>query len=172
VVEPIELNKSWNEEHSFCEQPNIKHETKKQHTNEKGEWIMKKLINFFKDEEGATMVEYGLLVALIAVVCIAGLLILGPKINTLFTDVAGAIPDVPAGSWKRGNELSGVHRDNQKNRIGQAVITKLIRDQQGGILAEYGLLATLIAVACVIAVTALGASLLAIYTSGDLLRAF
>ena len=27
---------------------------------------MKKLINFFKDEEGATMVEYGLLVALIA----------------------------------------------------------------------------------------------------------
>ena len=33
---------------------------------------MKKLINFFKDEEGATMVEYGLMVALIAVVCIAG----------------------------------------------------------------------------------------------------
>ena len=32
---------------------------------------MKKLINFFKDEEGATMVEYGLMVALIAVVCIA-----------------------------------------------------------------------------------------------------
>ena len=33
--------------------------------------MIKKLINFFKDEEGATMVEYGLMVALIAVVCIA-----------------------------------------------------------------------------------------------------
>ena len=31
---------------------------------------MKKLINFFKDEEGATMVEYGLLVALIAAVIV------------------------------------------------------------------------------------------------------
>ena len=30
--------------------------------------MIKKLINFFKDEEGATMVEYDLLVALIAVV--------------------------------------------------------------------------------------------------------
>ncbi len=36
---------------------------------------MKKLINFFKDEEGATMVEYGLMVALIAVVCIAAVTI-------------------------------------------------------------------------------------------------
>ena len=35
--------------------------------------MIKKLINFFKDEEGATMVEYGLMVALIAVVCIAAL---------------------------------------------------------------------------------------------------
>ena len=31
---------------------------------------MKKLMNFFKDEDGATMVEYGLMVALIAIVCI------------------------------------------------------------------------------------------------------
>ena len=31
---------------------------------------MKKLINFFKDEEGATMVEYGIMVALIAAVCV------------------------------------------------------------------------------------------------------
>ena len=29
---------------------------------------MKKLVNFFKDESGAAVVEYGLLVALIAVV--------------------------------------------------------------------------------------------------------
>ena len=39
--------------------------------------MIKKLINFFKDEEGATMVEYGLMVALIAVVCIGAVTILG-----------------------------------------------------------------------------------------------
>ena len=33
--------------------------------------MIKKLINFFKDEEGATMVEYALMVALIAVALIA-----------------------------------------------------------------------------------------------------
>ena len=31
---------------------------------------MEKMRNFFKDESGATMVEYGLMVALIAVACI------------------------------------------------------------------------------------------------------
>ena len=33
---------------------------------------MEKLIRFFKDEEGATAVEYGLIVALIAAVIVAG----------------------------------------------------------------------------------------------------
>ena len=45
---------------------------------------MKKLINFFKDEEGATMVEYGLMVALIAVVCIGAVTLLGTTLNTKF----------------------------------------------------------------------------------------
>ena len=53
---------------------------------------MKKLINFFKDEEGASMVEYGLLVALIAVVAMAGTKTLGEPLNTKFTDVAGKMP--------------------------------------------------------------------------------
>jgi pilus assembly protein Flp/PilA len=52
---------------------------------------MKKLINFFKDEEGATMVEYGLMVALIAVVCIAGATLIGTSVNTKFTEVSTAV---------------------------------------------------------------------------------
>lgn len=48
---------------------------------------MKKLMNFFKDEEGATMVEYALMVALIAVVCIGAVQILGTNTNTTFTSV-------------------------------------------------------------------------------------
>lgn len=43
-------------------------------------------------DEGASMVEYGLLVALIAVVAIVGVALLGPKLSDLFTDVANTIP--------------------------------------------------------------------------------
>jgi pilus assembly protein Flp/PilA len=42
-------------------------------------------------EIGATMVEYGLLVALIAVVVIAALLVLGPAIAGLFNNVADSL---------------------------------------------------------------------------------
>ena len=49
---------------------------------------MKKLFGFLKDENGQGMVEYGLIIGLIAIVVIAGLLILGPKIRDLFTSVA------------------------------------------------------------------------------------
>jgi|1185.fasta_scaffold38193_1 pilus assembly protein Flp/PilA len=44
-----------------------------------------------RDERGATMIEYGLLVALIAVVVVPALLILGPAIVALFTGVAGSL---------------------------------------------------------------------------------
>ena len=44
-----------------------------------------------RKDKGATMVEYGLLVALIAVVVIAALLILGPAIAGLFTKVSGSL---------------------------------------------------------------------------------
>ena len=40
---------------------------------------MKKLINFFKDDEGATMPEYALMIALIAIVCIVAVTPLGTE---------------------------------------------------------------------------------------------
>jgi pilus assembly protein Flp/PilA len=42
-------------------------------------------------EEGQTMAEYGLLIALIAVVVMGAVLILGNKINDAFTQISGAI---------------------------------------------------------------------------------
>ena len=54
---------------------------------------MKELMKFLKDEEGASMVEYALLVALIAVVVIAALLILGPRIADLFNVVSNALDE-------------------------------------------------------------------------------
>lgn len=45
-----------------------------------------------RKKEGQAMVEYGLIVALIAVVVIAALVILGPRIRDLFQGVADELP--------------------------------------------------------------------------------
>ena len=39
---------------------------------------------FFKDESGQGMVEYGLIIALIAIIAIGGLTALGPKVKEIF----------------------------------------------------------------------------------------
>ena len=48
---------------------------------------MRKMLDFLKDENGQGMVEYGLIIALIAIVVIAALTILGPKIAQMFNKV-------------------------------------------------------------------------------------
>ncbi len=48
---------------------------------------MKKLMRFFKEEDGATAVEYAVMVALIAAVVIIGAGILGTTINSKFTSM-------------------------------------------------------------------------------------
>jgi pilus assembly protein Flp/PilA len=45
---------------------------------------MERIRNFFKDESGAAAVEYGLLVALIAVVIIGAVTALGTQVQTTF----------------------------------------------------------------------------------------
>jgi pilus assembly protein Flp/PilA len=54
---------------------------------------------FVKEEEGATMVEYGLMIALIAVVCVAVIAALGGKIGTAFQtadkEIGDATPATP-----------------------------------------------------------------------------
>jgi pilus assembly protein Flp/PilA len=45
-----------------------------------------------RDDSGATAVEYGLLVGLIAVVIIGAVTLLGGKLNTLFGDVNSNLP--------------------------------------------------------------------------------
>ena len=41
-----------------------------------------------EDEEGQTLVEYGLLLALIAIIVIVALLFLGPLVSNIFSNVA------------------------------------------------------------------------------------
>ena len=46
---------------------------------------------FIRDEEGATMVEYGLMLALIAVVCILAVTLVGNETNNTFANVGGEL---------------------------------------------------------------------------------
>ena len=53
---------------------------------------MKKiLINFFKDEDGVTAIEYGLIAALIAVVIITAVTLVGTSLENTFNYIGGQI---------------------------------------------------------------------------------
>lgn len=52
---------------------------------------MKSILNFVRNDEGAALAEYGLLIALIAVICVAGVTALGLAINGTLTGAAGSI---------------------------------------------------------------------------------
>jgi pilus assembly protein Flp/PilA len=53
-----------------------------------GENIMTNLMKrFFREDDGATAIEYGLIAALIAVAIVAVLLALGPQLQAVFTKV-------------------------------------------------------------------------------------
>lgn len=43
------------------------------------------------NEEGASLAEYGLLIALIAVVCVTAVTLLGTRISTVLTDAANSL---------------------------------------------------------------------------------
>ena len=58
---------------------------------------MRTLMNRLRsDEEGAALIEYGMLVGLIAVVCVVAIQLLGTQMNTVFTNLttllAGFLP--------------------------------------------------------------------------------
>lgn len=53
--------------------------------------MIKTFKSMIRDEEGATMVEYGLMLALIAVVCIVAVKLIGTNLSTLFNTVAGSL---------------------------------------------------------------------------------
>lgn len=52
---------------------------------------MKTMIRFFKNEDGATAIEYGLIAALISVAAIGAMGALGTSLTTLFTSVSTSL---------------------------------------------------------------------------------
>jgi pilus assembly protein Flp/PilA len=59
---------------------------------------MKKLIEFFKEQNGATAAEYALMVSLIAMVIIAAVTLLGTSLNQLFQTAASSVVSAGSGS--------------------------------------------------------------------------
>lgn len=49
------------------------------------------LTRFFKDESGATAIEYGLIAALVAVAVITALTLLGSSLSDMFDQVANTV---------------------------------------------------------------------------------
>ena len=47
--------------------------------------------SFVHDEEGQDLVEYAMLVALIALVCVIGVTAAGTSVNAIFTSIGGKI---------------------------------------------------------------------------------
>ncbi len=55
------------------------------------ETYMQKFLSFLRDEEGASAIEYALLVALIALAITAGATTLGTKIGAMFNNAAAQL---------------------------------------------------------------------------------
>ncbi len=49
------------------------------------------ITSLMRREDGATMVEYGLMVSLIAVVALAAVTLLGGSVSAIFCDIAGSL---------------------------------------------------------------------------------
>ena len=49
------------------------------------------LVTRLKADDGATMVEYGLMLALIAIVCLVSVTLIGTNANAMFNTIAGSI---------------------------------------------------------------------------------
>ncbi|MEN8135424.1 MAG: Flp family type IVb pilin [Thermodesulfobacteriota bacterium] len=54
--------------------------------------------NFIKDEEGATAVEYGVLIALVIAACVVIIGTLGGRIDAAFNEVDSALVDQGVGT--------------------------------------------------------------------------
>ena len=54
--------------------------------------IVKRAKSFLKSEDGPTATEYAVMLALIIIVAMAGITLLGAKVNTVFTNVETGLP--------------------------------------------------------------------------------
>jgi pilus assembly protein Flp/PilA len=58
-------------------------------------YVSAKIRKIVKSEEGVSIVEYSLLLALITLACVAGMTALGTSFNSFFQDVSGLVDGTP-----------------------------------------------------------------------------
>ncbi len=54
--------------------------------------VQRRMLGFLDDEAGTTLVEYGMLVMLVALLCIAALKILGSKVSSSYQQADALLP--------------------------------------------------------------------------------
>ena len=57
-------------------------------------YVLQLVDRFRRDDEGAALVEYGMLVGLIAVICVVAVTTLGTEISTAFSAIASALSSI------------------------------------------------------------------------------
>ena len=55
--------------------------------------LIKTMRIFFSEQEGPTVAEYGVMLALIIVGCFAAITLIGNKVSTMFTNLESGLPD-------------------------------------------------------------------------------
>jgi Flp pilus assembly pilin Flp len=60
--------------------------------------MKKALLRFAREEEGQDLVEYAMLIALIALICVAGVGTLGNAVDDFYGGIAADIPLIGAGA--------------------------------------------------------------------------
>jgi pilus assembly protein Flp/PilA len=131
-------------------------------------------------EEGATAVEYGIMVAAIAAVIVTIVFVLGGQVNTAFTDTSDGHhhkarypvirPVAFSFSRRLGAGVSGAPAPNSSlvqgaSRMKVRVKTRWQVPEGGATAVEYAILVSLIAAAVVTAVVALGGQLPPLFQS-------
>ena len=54
--------------------------------------LVKRVEGFIVNEEGQGLVEYALIIALVAIVVLVAITLLGRKVSNTYTNVSGALP--------------------------------------------------------------------------------
>ncbi|MGH7087757.1 MAG: Flp family type IVb pilin [Stellaceae bacterium] len=57
-------------------------------------YVLRMFDRFRRDDEGAALVEYGMLVGLIAVICIVAVTLLGQEVSDAFSKIGAALSGI------------------------------------------------------------------------------
>lgn len=70
-------------------------------------WFLREIVTLKRDRRGVTMLEYGLIAALVAVVAITALTTLGQNLGKTFDSIASQLPSSESGDGTAGNTATG-----------------------------------------------------------------